>query len=370
MEGPARKIARKETPALPKNNDASQSCENTLDSNTYLTYDILRIIFQYLNARDLTNAAMVCRSWLEAANNEKSTRGPCCFIQTSIAHKSQLLDLNFIRDMRVKPSAGFFFLSRDTPCNIKDLLQPCLPKHCEVIMLFTTGIIMDNREIEQETFYNMVCAFLPQIPNVRIQTFKVAKYSLTLIRQISEELIRTFTDFQTSMSCHETSTCFMLLCNYKGYTAAKFLASSLATDLKTREGIGKVSVWGGIVDDIYAQRISANSYVRSQCLHEKGYSRCVAVLITGAIQMWSMILEKEYNTKEQVEEKLKKFKDQVKLKKHSVGFMFACRARGKDMYNESNVESTIFKRLFPKVPLVGCFGYGEFGKNTVDEESE
>jgi len=42
-------------------NDATQSNENTLDSNTYLTYDILRIVFQYLNARDLASATMVCR---------------------------------------------------------------------------------------------------------------------------------------------------------------------------------------------------------------------------------------------------------------------------------------------------------------------
>lgn len=52
-----------------------------------------------------------------------------------------------------------------------------------------------------------------------------------------------------------------------------------------------------------------------------------------------------------------------------MGFMFACKARGIGLYNEKNVESTIFKTLFPEVPLVGCFGNGEFGKNTmpVDE---
>lgn len=51
--------------------------------------------------------------------------------------------------------------------------------------------------------------------------------------------------------------------------------------------------------------------------------------------------------------------------------MFACKARGTEMHEEANVESTIFKRLFPKVPLAGCFGYGEFGKvTTVDEVNE
>jgi len=62
MEGPAQKKTRKERSGVSKNdNDATQSSENTLDSNTYLTYDILRIVFQYLNARDLASVAMVCR---------------------------------------------------------------------------------------------------------------------------------------------------------------------------------------------------------------------------------------------------------------------------------------------------------------------
>jgi len=60
MKGSAQQKTRKE--GVSKNdNDATQSNENTLDLNIYLTYDILRIVFQYLNARDLANAAMVCR---------------------------------------------------------------------------------------------------------------------------------------------------------------------------------------------------------------------------------------------------------------------------------------------------------------------
>ena len=96
---------------------------------------------------------------------------------------------------------------------------------------------------------------------------------------------------------------------------------------------------------------------------------CLVILITGKIQTWSTIVDKNCRTKEQIEAKLRSFKDRVKLMKHSVGFMFACSARGSHMHDEKNVESNIFKTLFPKVPLVGCFGDGEFGKKTtpVDE---
>lgn len=62
MAEPTQKKIRTETfRTESEDDDTVQSCENSLDSNIYLTYDILRIIFRYLNGRDLTNAAMVCR---------------------------------------------------------------------------------------------------------------------------------------------------------------------------------------------------------------------------------------------------------------------------------------------------------------------
>ncbi|XP_036145722.1 uncharacterized protein LOC118648282 isoform X2 [Monomorium pharaonis] len=55
------KKARKEKSVVIENSNATQSDKITLDSSVYLHYDILRIIFQYLHARDLASAAMVCR---------------------------------------------------------------------------------------------------------------------------------------------------------------------------------------------------------------------------------------------------------------------------------------------------------------------
>jgi len=132
-----------------------------------------------------------------------------------------------------------------------------------------------------------------------------------------------------------------------------------------------VSVWGGVLEDLYAQHIENDDSLykrqtRHRIIHRMDIPSCVAVLITGSIQTWSIILQNR--TKEQAEAKLKLFKNEVKLKKHSIGFMFMCIARGNEMYNETNVESTIFKRLFPKIPLVGCSGYGEFGKSTIVDE--
>ncbi|XP_024891065.1 F-box only protein 22-like [Temnothorax curvispinosus] len=361
MEGTARKKTRKEKPGVSKDDGATQSYDrNTLDSNIYLTYDILRIIFQYLKAKDLGSAAMVCRSWSEAANNEKCTRGPCCFIQYDNTLHSYF---NRLYNIRIKPSTGFFFIpdeaSRDTGVFYR---EDWLPDHCEVIMLYSESIIMDNDEMERmnNLFPSMVCAFLPQIPNVRIKSFEVGSCGIQKKANLYQEIISTIDEHETSISNHETSTCFMLFCNYNGHKIAKHWASAV----QKRKEDKIVSVWGGVVQDIYMRHICKT---KKKLLH-KIDAYCVAVLITGPIQTWSTILDMKCNTKEQVEAKLKLFRDEVKLKKHSIGFMFACKARGTTMYNEPNVESTIFKRLFPKVPLAGCFGYGEFGKNTIVDE--
>ncbi|KYQ57985.1 F-box only protein 22 [Trachymyrmex zeteki] len=342
MEDPVRKKARKEKPNA--SDSATQSNENILDPSTYLTYDILRIVFQYLNARDLANAAKVCRSWLEAVNNEKWTRGPCCFIQ--LYEPEQLfVDFLSVENLRVKPSA--------------ERIEALLPEHCETIILYSRGIIMD-REME-DPFPFMVCAFLPQIPNVRIKSFKVAEHNSIQESAEYREIMNTIINHEASVSNHET--CFMLFCNLEGRTIAKRWARAVQ---KSKEN-EIISVWGGVLEDLYAQRIQnerlCKRQTRHRLIHRMDIPYCIAVLITGSIQTWSIILQNR--TKEQAEAKLKLFKNEVKLKKHSIGFMFMCIARGNEMYNETNVESAIFKRLFPKVPLVGCFGYGEFGKSTV-----
>lgn len=92
---------------------------------------------------------------------------------------------------------------------------------------------------------------------------------------------------------------------------------------------------------------------------------CVSVALIGSVNTWSIVVDESYNTKERIEQRLKSFKNRICLKKHSMGFMFACCARGERMFHVCNIESSIFKKLFPEVPLVGCFGDGEFGENTL-----
>lgn len=61
-------------------------------------------------------------------------------------------------------------------------------------------------------------------------------------------------------------------------------------------------------------------------------------------------------------------KQKHSLGKRNIGFMFACVARGVHLYGRSDVESAIFRKHFPKTPLLGFFGNGEIGVNVPSDE--
>lgn len=120
-------------------------------------------------------------------------------------------------------------------------------------------------------------------------------------------------------------------------------------------------MWGGLLRNCYIYE-KARPILKSL--------NCLGILITGRMKTWSTILDNTYNTKAQVEEHLRLWKQHLQLRKHSIGYMFACYARGEYWFGEQNLESSVFKSLFPDLQLVGCFGYGEFGKYTVPDIEE
>jgi len=135
-----------------------------------------------------------------------------------------------------------------------------------------------------------------------------------------------------------------------------------------RKGDKIVSVWGGVAQDIYVLHLY-DYLITERKWYGVNDDPVFAILITGSIQTWSIVLEKKCSTEKWVEARLKSFRDKVKLKKHSVGYIFACNEPpGTKAFQDSHIESNVFERLFPKVPLVGCFGNGQFGKNTIVDE--
>ena len=93
------------------------------------------------------------------------------------------------------------------------------------------------------------------------------------------------------------------------------------------------------------------------------YAQTVGVLFSGSgVKAASVLLTTPLNTQAKVEQELKKLKGVDFNEKRSCAFMFACCGRGKTFFKgKPNVESEVFKQLYPNTPLLGIFGNGEIG---------
>ncbi|XP_076239977.1 F-box only protein 22-like isoform X2 [Calliopsis andreniformis] len=327
-------------------------------SSQSLTYDVLRTIFQYLNGMELSNASMVCRSWLEAANNEKQIRGPVCskeFINEM--QNVEYIKSQIIEQLWIKPALGLFFTGPSFPSIKRDCHCKVLPKNCTTVTLRTYGIVINNNEIEDNLNY-LASVFLPEIPNVSIKTVTISDSSMKMdgIKKCTEDIKKAL---DTPEKNHNKSKCLLLFCDLRG----RKLAIRIADSLKKCYTDHKFSVWGGVARDLLI--CNGKGSKNDEC--EK-FPVCVGITLTGSIDTWSIVVDRSCNTKDRVERRLKLLKSRVCLKKHSIGFMFACCARGENMFNERNLESSVFKTLFPEVSLIGCFGDGEFGETSISSE--
>ncbi|XP_039312185.1 uncharacterized protein LOC120359283 [Solenopsis invicta] len=229
------------------------------------------------------------------------------------------------------------------------------------------------------------CIFLPEIPYVKIKLFKLPDILYDRIIQETAEyqdIISTINNHEASMLNHETSTCLMLFSMSSCYNTGRNIGKYWATAIQESQENKIVSVLGGVCLAIYSKltRID-NSYEKKYPWYFRRRvenSPCVAVLITGLIQTYSIVLEKECNTEEQIEAKLQLFKNEVKLRRHSIGFMFESTSSIPAFYlfdEKAMLKLKIFRRLFPTIFLAGCVANnGIFGKtsivHTMNEESE
>ena len=101
------------------------------------------------------------------------------------------------------------------------------------------------------------------------------------------------------------------------------------------------------------------------------YARTVGILFSGSgVKAASVLLPTSLNTRSKVEQELKKLKSVDFNEKSSCAFMFACCGRGKTFFKgKPNVESEVFKQLYPNTPLLGIFGNGEIGLTYLPEET-
>ncbi|XP_043482706.1 F-box only protein 22-like isoform X1 [Leptopilina heterotoma] len=339
-----------------ENKSKTESASETLNSKIQdLTYDVLRIIFKFLNGKDLSAAAMVCRCWRDAAISELKTRGSeylCKSLEKNNDSCDNYLDNRVVRNLRIKPMLGLIFTG-DVENRIFDSVKEgsatdcyCsqLPTSCETVMLRTCETISSDLVLGKN---DAVCVFFPTIPKVKVNTFSLDDSS-----NLEKEKVLDWIHSCSEFGSNEKSKCIMVFSDCDGY---KHAIKMLRT-IKCKYPKQKLSLIGGIVKDIiYCKRTSEEKFCK------KSSTVTVVTLSGPGIHTWSAIIPKKCYGEEEIEEKLKILRENVQLKKFTMGFIFSCVAR----LENKKMEMRVFKKIFPEIPIAGGFGDGEFGENTI-----
>ncbi|XP_012286200.1 uncharacterized protein LOC105702862 [Orussus abietinus] len=327
-----------------------------------LIYDVLRIIMKYLNIRDLKNAGYVSRVWQKAALDEEKARlWPDVFmihLDEDPSKKDDTLHRKCINNLWIKPVMGLLFhnlnkterIRWNCTSNHNDCICKHLPHDCDTIIVNTYGVVCDETEIEDTDDTRISCFFLPKVPNVEITSYSFS-YSSE-----NRERYKNKKDLQAFMNSPDAK-CIILLALP---TSLSFIKNTLKS-ITRRYGLRRIPMCGGICPGLYLCKEFSR---KKSCSAPLSW---IAIRISGAdVDSWSVIIKHE-TTKKMIEEKLKIFRANIKLRKYSVGLKFSCLLRGTRIFNHKDVESKLFRKVFPDVPLTGCFSGGEFGHVAIDK---
>ena len=99
------------------------------------------------------------------------------------------------------------------------------------------------------------------------------------------------------------------------------------------------------------------SLIHENKLRLKGIS---GIAFTGNV-CTSLVIQKSRREKDKFIKSLEQMKASNDAEEFSVIFMFTCVARGFALYSECNVETSWISEVFPNIPVVGMFSFGEIG---------
>ncbi|XP_040576548.1 F-box only protein 22 [Lepeophtheirus salmonis] len=349
-------------------------------------YGLVKCILEHLSAFELIQTSKhVCKLWndvtevilrgrrrMEFFYYEGSKTLPQKKILEKVKEEFSRDFQEFLRhDVYSVPTLGFIISSGDErqfhyssiqnrdnyPYDDYKRLYDIFPKMRSLCVSSFDGIVTPSKEIETRRFVLPSFTFLsfPSFQNVKIHTFDLTSKSSSnvmikdLIPDLEEdEVIKGVIAFSSDDVLNPTLGRLILNCmerSNKNIALAGALVSLTwccsSTDQRPDVEMAKSNVSGFV--------------------------------FTGdGVQVKSIILACEVNNVREVERELSKLEpDKYPQDVTSYAFMFACCGRGKAHYRqESNIESSTFRRLFPHTKLVGCFCGGEIGINSFSNSTK
>ncbi|XP_026877579.1 F-box only protein 22 [Electrophorus electricus] len=234
-----------------------------------------------------------------------------------------------------------------------DKLRRLLPRSCDIVCAITPGVVLtpsgQHRAPPQE-FMEGEAGFsllFPAVEGVHIRSFHFCKNSLT--KSALEE---------AGLVGNPDMKVVLLF----GYNAFKSGGGRFLNQLLEPLAHSNVLVAGGHVERVFPQR-------KDCCL--PGSFGVLGLAMSGSrIQGASVLLDQDVSSPSAAEATIRRLKAANIPERNTVGFMFACVARGPNHYNnQHNVEADAFRKLFPSVPLFGFFGNGEIGCDRIVKDS-
>ncbi|XP_027007847.1 F-box only protein 22 [Tachysurus fulvidraco] len=237
--------------------------------------------------------------------------------------------------------------------DVVERLRRLLPSSCDILCIITPGIVLTPSEpscrapqefMEGEAGFSLL---FPAMEGVHIRPFHFCKNSL------NDNALE-----KAGLAGNPDLKVVLLF----GYDAYKTGAARFLNQLLEPLGQSNVLIAGGHVERVLPHK--------RDCCSPGSFGVAGLTLSGPRIQGASVLMDQDVSTPASAEVTLRRLKAANIPESNTVGFMFACVARGHNHYGgQHNVEADVFHKLFPGVPLFGFFGNGEIGCDRIVKEN-
>ncbi|KAI4503919.1 hypothetical protein M0802_001322 [Mischocyttarus mexicanus] len=312
----------------------------------YVLFDVLHLVFKYLNYKDLYNSSLVSRYWSQVAIEENYSRG----IVTTILYKNNINVTSFVSweeehfKYLIKMSGFNIFI-----VNLNNKGPPRSSCYCNYHKPTCCSLMLRVRCSDETTNFAVSVTF-PNSHKIQFNTITFIKihdqdvvYSPELC-SISgsvfipppemKHMIKRYFDQNSPMK-----SCMIIISEMCSIDIIK----NIFFTLKNWFPHSEVFTWGGIVKKISICQNSA-------C---KRLIDCTLIFISNKnLKIWVTTWSAQNETEEIIETKLQEFKQRIELKKYSLFLIY----RSFDFFADSSILETLFQKVFPKMPYIYFYG--------------
>ncbi|KAI4499043.1 hypothetical protein M0802_005909 [Mischocyttarus mexicanus] len=313
---------------------------------TTLNKEILTFVFKYLKNDDLKNASKVCRLWWETAVVELKLRGPMFVVRTDKHNVKS--DESLITDSCLQ--VIFDNIEYD-----ENFVDTCL---CSFFEPGSYLVNLSNSDWSGQDHINIFTSLtFPETETTKIRSY-------TFISDVNnKELFWRELNFHCGIDIGrvkflkdhmqsyfvDSKPCFMILLSPES-SLTEFM--NLILVLLEWYSESTIPIWGGIVDKM---SVCHSGFQNKSC---KVATQYMLIFIDNQnLKIWTHILNETDDTEEKIEKSLISLKNNLQLKLHSIALMFTSFYRVKSFYQ---IESSIFKKVFPNLDLYHLFGEAGF----------